>query len=379
MTKYLLAGAAAAALTLGAGYAAAQDFKVTLSGEAKFQASFAGQKKDSGTRATDFRSRFRFDVNPEAKGLNGALTYGAWVKVKNEDGNKGTSFENAYTYLSGSFGKIYLGQLAPFNDDNGNVTKPQDAFSENDGALGYVGASNDVLYTGKTLETWRRQTIAIMDQSTKVRYDTPFISGVKLGVSYTPNSDSNNWDYTRGNNSGPGVQDAYEIGILFDSTDKSIADKFGAALFKASFGYQGGDAPNNGATKYEDWSAFQVGAQVGYAGFAVGGHYVYLGKSGLNSADLNKGKDYSWGIGAQYKFTPDLVTSVGYTYSQKDSGGLTAVGGLKKADAFTVGVAYTVSKGLTVGADYAYVTTKNTFVNVKDSANVVTLSTTLGF
>jgi len=377
MTKYLLAGAAAAALTLGAGFAAAQDFKVTLSGEAKFQASFAGQKKDRATRASDFQSRFRLDVNPEAKGLDGALTYGAWVKIKNEKSNGTTTFENAYTYLSGAFGRVVLGQIAPFNDDNGNVTKPQDAFSENDIALGFAGKSNDTLYTNGTLETWRNQTIEIMGQSTKVRYDTPFISGVKLGVSYTPNAASSNWDYNR--NSTTGVQDAYEIGILFDSTDKSIADKFGAALFKASFGYQGASDANSAN---EDWNAYQAGVQVGYAGFAIGGHYVYKGKSGLTKTDTYKGSDYSWGFGAQYKFTPALVTSVGYTYSQKDDLATTLVThsrGLKKADAFTVGVAYTVAKGLTVGADYGYVTTKNTRTNDKDTANVFTLSTTLGF
>jgi len=383
MTKYLLAGAAAAALTLGAGFAVAQDFKVTLSGEAKFQASFAGQTKDANTRTADFQSRFRFKVNPEAKGLNGALTYGAQVQLNNDSSGGTTSFEAAYTYLSGSFGRVILGQVAPFNDDNGNVTKPQDAFSENDIALGY--ASKTVDPAAATLAWGRDQTIALGGQATKLRYDTPFISGVKLGVGYAPNNSdtSSNWDFKRQVSFAgkTDAQDIYEIGIVFDSTDKSIADKFGAALFKASFGYQGATATNSLAgDKYNDYSYYQAGVQVGYADFVIGGHYVYKGKSGLAKADNFKNDSYSYGIGAQYKFTPALVTSVGYTYWQRDDATATNVqDGIQKASAFTAGVAYTVAKGLTVGADYGYIVAKNTRSNAKDTANVFTISTTLGF
>jgi len=390
MTKYLLAGAAAAALTLGAGFAAAQDFKVTLSGEAKFEAYFAGQKKDANTRTTDFRSRFRLDINPEAKGLNGALTYGAWVKLKNEDTGGNTSFENAYTYLSGSFGRVILGQVAPFNDDNGGVTKPQDFISENDGYLGYFNSSVDA--TRGTQLGDRRQTIAIMDQSTKARYDSPFISGLKIGVSYTPTGADSNWSFNRRDRSAatvaPGsrntVRDAYEIGLLFDSTDKSIADKFGAAVFKASFGYQGATdgAALSGGVGYEDWSAIQAGIQVGYAGFTIGGHYVDLGKSGLYKNDAKKDSDYSYGIGAQYAFTPALLAGVGYTYSQKDAQLGTAGGtgiGVIKSSGVSAGVKYTVAKGLDVYADYGYVDSRNTNTGIKDSGNVFVLSTTLSF
>jgi len=42
-------------------------------------------------------------------------------------------------------------------------------------------------------------------------------------------------------------------------------------------------------------------------------------------------------------------------------------------------VNYTVAKGLDVAAEYAYVSTKNTFSDTKDKANVVTLSTKLSF
>lgn len=380
MTKYLLAGAAAAALTLGAGFAAAQDFKVTLSGEAKFQALFGGQDKSTNTRATDFRSRFRFKINPEAVGLNGALTYGAQVQIDNDGGitpttngvngtpiQNVTQFEAAFTYLQGSFGRVILGQVAPFNDDNGNVTKPQDWIDENDVALGYASAA-DGRFQG------RAQTIAIMGQSTKVRYDSPFISGLKIGVSYTPTNDSN-WNFQRSTVAG-GPQDAYEIGVLFDSTDKSIADKFGAGLFKASFGYQGAKNSAVGRTNY---SAYQAGVQVGYAGFVLGGHYVNTGTSDRVKTDPKKDTYYSLGVGAQYTFTPALMAGVGYTYTEADRNDAGA--GLLKTSAISIGAKYTVAKGLDTYASYGYVSTKDTAAvpSYKNSGSVFEIGTVLSF
>lgn len=376
MTKYLLAGAAAAALTLGSGLAAAQDFKVTLSGEVKFQAAFGSQDRHAGTRTTDFRNRFRFWVNPEAKGLNGALTYGASVLVKNENSNGTTTFEASYTYLSGAFGKVYLGQLTSFNDDNGGVTKPQDWIDENDVALGYFGASNDPLYTAGTLAAWRNQTVALSGQSTKVRYDSPSIYGLKLGVAYTPTSPDSNWSFNRSTSTVGSVLDTYEIGVLFDSTDKSVADKFGAALLKASFDYEGG---KNGTPGRSNYNEYQAGLQVGYAGFVIGGHYVGFGTSNALKTDTKKDSNVSYGIGAQYTITPALLAGVGYTFSQLDANDAGA--GLKKASAITLGAKYTVSKGLDVYGNYGYVQTKNTTVATpaKDSGSVFEVGTVLTF
>lgn len=386
MNKYLLAGCAAAALTLGSGIAAAQDFKVTLSGEAKFSALASSQDRDENSRNVDFRNRFRFTVNPEATAFNGALTYGARVMVKNEDSDGKASFEANYIYASGAFGKVYLGGLAPFNDDNGNVTRPNDWISENDGFVGYMGASKASVWTNGTLEAFRSQTIALGDQATKVRYDTPFIYGLKLGVSYTPSSDgsSDAWSWDRARRSTTvRVQDAFEIGLLFDSTDKSVADKFGSAVLKASVGYQGA---KNADTTREKFSEYQAGLQVGYAGFTVGGSYVSKGKSDLYKADLSKTDDVAYGVGAQYVTGPWKV-GLGYFYEEKDATVATdtvatsAIAGKKKFDAFSVGAMYNVAKGLDVGLNYTYAQAKNTRADnrASDTASIFGADVVLGF
>lgn len=378
MNKFLLAGCAAAALSLGAGMAAAEDFKVTLSGEAKFQAYAVSQDKDTGMRSTDFRNRFRFDVNPEAVGLNGALTYGAKVKVKNEDSDAKTSFENNYIYASGAFGKVYFGNLASFNDDNGGVTRPASFLSEDDGFLGVLAADNAAYGSGATqLEAFRWKTATLGDQATKFRYDTPFMAGIKVGVGYTPSSSGSvdAWGWQRSETRD--IQDVFEIGVFFDSTDKSIADKFGGAVVKASLDYQTAD---NGLNNREDYDFWQAGLNVGYAGFTFGGHYVYQGESNLLKTDVDKTNAYSYGVGAQYETGPWKM-GIGYNYAVKDASYSSSMTGKKTSDYVSAGVMYNVAKGLDVSLDYAYVQTENTAVSPKndDNANVFGANIILGF
>lgn len=389
MQKWLLLGCALTALTVTAGTANAQDFKVTISGDARFQATFGSQDRDGNSRNTDFRNRFRLVVNPEATALNGALTYGASLRLRAQDSSSTTNFDRAYTYASGAFGTVIAGTHTTFNDDIGAVTTPEDWRPESNVALAFVGASKDNYGTGiGSLDAWRWDTLSATGNNTKLRYQTPVIAGFQLGVSYTPSSTSladgssaSNWSFRR---TKAGLNDVYEVGMLFDSTDKSIADKFGAALLRASVDYQGGKQKSDALVAQKDLSALQAGVQVGYAGFSVGGGLVYLGKSGLSKSDSSTVNAYTWRAGAQYKTGP-WVFGVGYDYSQKDvdfdSSSVHAGdnGDKKKAEQFSAGLNYTVAKGLDVSGEYAYVKTKNTLSNLDDKANVVTLSTVLRF
>jgi len=377
MYKYLLTGCAAAALTFAASAASAQDFKVTLSGDAQFQASFAGQKKDAGTRATDFRSRFRLWVNPEAKGLDGALTYGAKVRVRFQDNDKGANYDRAFTYLKGAFGTVSLGTITTYNDDF-YVSRPASWHTEDDVWTSVVGASQDTAYTtasASKLEAFRLKTNTLGGgTSNRVRYESPFIYGLQLGLSYTPYGDGAGWDYQRSSTAAKPL-DAYEVGLYFNSKDKSIADKFGAALLQASFAYQGAD---NGDSTKTDYSYYQAGVNVGYQDFVIGGMLNYQGDSNLSKADQKKVNTYGWAVGAQYSISA-VTFGVGYNYAQKDNGSTGVDGYKKSSEAVSLGVKYAVSKGLDVFADYSYVTNKNTLSNLKDNANVVTLSTKIGF
>lgn len=389
MYKHLLAGCALAALTLAAGAANAQDFKVTISGDAEFQASFGGQKHDNNTHGVDFRNRLRLKVNPEAVGLNGALTYGALVRLRAQDKSSNENFDRAYTYASGAFGTVIAGVHTTYNDDIGAVTAPSDWRPESDVALAFVNSSKDSYGSGVGgLAAWRWDTLASVGANTKLRYQSPVISGFQFAAGYTPYSTAvrdgsiaTAWSFVRDK---ANVNDSYEVGLKFDSADKSIKDVFGDAILRASLDYQGGKSKSVSYGAQKDLSSFQAGLQVGYQGFLVGGGVAYFGKSGLNKFDQDQAPAYTWRAGAQYTTGPYMF-GVTYDYSQKDADFDTAdtattwTSGKKQAQQFGAGLSYTVAKGLVVTGEYDYVKTKNTFSNISDNANVVTLSTKLSF
>lgn len=378
---------ASAAVLLGAGAAYGQDFKVTISGDAEFQAVAGSQKRNSGSRDVDFRNRFRLIVNPEATGLNGALTYGGAVRILAANGDGTAGYDRAYTYVKGSFGTLIGGLHTTYNDDVGAATAPNDWRTQSAAALSFVNAS--ARYSGtdtRKLAAWRWDTLSPTGNNTRLRYQTPFISGFQVGASFTPaagnlrdQGTNSGWSFNRGKS---GITDSYEVGLLFDSTDKSIADRFGPMSLKASVNYQGGTIRDTANVKREDLSAFQAGLAVGYGGFTVGGGAVYYGKSGLAKTDPKKVDAYTWRVGAQYQWGA-WTTGVGYDYSQKDVDfdtlGATAGFGKKQAEQFGAGVRYTVAKGFDVAAEYDHVKTRNTLSGRKDNADVVILSTKLSF
>lgn len=390
--RRLAAGGCMAILaTAAAGSASAQDFTVKISGDAKFEAAFASQDKDKNTRGADFRSRFRMWVNPEAKGLDGALTYGANTRMVFGAADSTGTFDRAYTYLKGGFGTVTLGMISTYSDDWTNLSstglqRPTDWQTEDDIGYQIVKASKDSAYSDsnvRKLEAWRDKTLTVGTSSaTRIRYTTPFISGFQGSVSYAPKGGSSvsnaAWTFVRDETLN--YQDATEIALNFRSDDKSIADKFGDAYLQVLGDYQ---FAKNGYAAHKDFSAWQLGAIVGYKGFRVGGEYLSYGNSNLWTGDANKTPYYAWNFGAQYKWDSYIV-GVGYNYMQKDvdyntSNTTTSTNGKKTVTSISTGVRYTVSKGLDVFGDYQYITTKNTFSGYKDNASVVNLSMVLGF
>lgn len=386
MTKLFYAGCAMAALTVAAGAAQAQDFKVTISGDAEFAAVAASQDKNTNTRGVDLRNRLRLKINPEAVGLNGALTYGALVRMRAQDKTGVENFDRAYTYVSGAFGTVIGGVHTTYNDDIGSIIAPSDWRDQTDVALSFVNASKDSYGSGVSgLAAWRWDTLDSTGANTRLRYQSPVISGLQFAVGYVPYSTAvrdqsmaTAWSFNRDK---ANLNDVYEVGLKFDSTDKTIADKFGAAVLKASVNYQGGRSTSSTYVSQEDLSSLQAGVNIGYQGFLIGGEVVYYGKSGLSKTDISQTAAYTYRVGAQYKFG-DLITGLTYDYSQKDVDFDTEGGshiGKKQAEQFGVGVGYTVSKGLQVFGSYDYIKTKNTYSNVSDNANVFVLETLLKF
>ncbi|MCW2238170.1 porin [Azospirillum canadense] len=380
MNRYLLAGCAAVALAMGAGAANAQaKFEVKVGGDAYFEAGYVSQDKDSGLRSTEFQNRFRVNIIPTAKADNG-LEYGGRVRIRAAGANTGMTADRAYIFAQGAFGQVRLGVTNSFNDET-YISTPTDylplalvdrvvnwiggapgtAGAQIGGLTGpYQGADvNGGVAPGVTGNSIVWPSLALENNATKIVYFSPRFAGLQLGASYTPRNDSFNQDVDRlkiataatgGFTSN--FQDMIEVGANYSNT-------FAGFTVKGSAGYFWGDALGRGVAgdRYEDLNAWQVGAQVGYAGFSVGGSYTDYGKSGQNKIAGNFTEDTrNYTAGVQYTTGPLVV---GFNYKFGADAGSVALAGSRHLNVYEVGVGYTVAPGLTLQAQYDYFDSKS--------------------
>jgi len=398
MNRYLLAGSAAVALALGAGAANAQaKFDVKVGGDAYFEGGYVDQDLDSGLRSTEFRNRMRINIIPTAKADNG-LEYGARLRIRSTGGNPGRTTDNdrAYIFAQGSFGQVRLGTQNTFSDET-YITAPQDYLPLGiyDGVTAFLGGnanavgSTDITGGAAGLNggSMLGQSLVPDGNASKIVYFSPRFAGLQLGASYTPRNDSSNTDVNRAKPVATGVTQQYattftdmvEVGANYSNT-------FGGVSLKASAGYYWGQAADNitvgtVSTNFKDLNAWQVGAQVGYAGFAIGGSYVDYGKSGQNErAGFFTENTRNWVVGVQYTTGPIVV---GANYKNGKDAGSLAVSGERELQVYEIGVGYTVAPGFTLQAQYDYFKADSDLstaaVDRDDKGNVVILRSVLAF
>lgn len=386
MNRYLLAGSAAVALALGAGAANAQaKFEVKVGGDAYFEAGYVDQDLDSGLRSTEFRNRLRINIIPSAKADNG-LEYGARLRFRASSGTgnaRTTDADRAYIYAQGGFGQVRVGVTNSFNDET-YISAPTDylPLALVDQVQNWFGPNTNIggngpaaTVTGNSI-IW--PSLNVDNNSTKIVYFSPRFAGLQLGASYEPRNDSSHTDVNRLDTAGAAFgaangtyQDLVEVGANYNNT-------FGGITVKASGGYYWGQAVGNtGGSNYKDLSAWQAGAQIGYAGFSVGGSYTDFGKSGLNNRPgFFTESTRSWTVGAQYTAGPIVV---GANYKNGKDAGSLALNGERELQVYEIGVGYTVAPGLTLQAQYDYFDLDAETAALSDKGNVVLLRSVLAF
>jgi hypothetical protein len=400
MNRFLMAGCAAVALTMGCGAANAQaKFDVKVGGDAYFEAGFVSQDRDANLRSVDFRNRFRLNVTPTAK-LDNGLEYGARVRIRANADAGGLDNDRAYIFVQGSFGQVRLGMTNSIDDDL-TIERPIDylPLSIYDGGMGWFnGTSASTNTAGAQVRTAgavaggdiaagnaqgiSAHTLTANGNSTKLWYVTPRFAGFQAGLSYTPKSragnDNGNTDVNRFKNTNTGVWSREYADIV--ELNLNHKNNIGPVTLNASLGFMTGSATKNAAAvanSYKDLNTLAFGAQVGYQGFMVGGGVVYYGKSGQTKAPFITGatatseaaaapssvagtatqseEAYTWNVGAQYATGPvsaagTTVLGVGY-YNGRDPGMLT-IAGRRNLQVVSVGASYNVAPGLTGQLEY---------------------------
>ena len=385
MKRSLVIGCAALALAAGCGTASAQSkFDVVIGGDALFQGAYVGQDRDDGLRSTEFANRLRLVITPTAKADNG-LEYGARLRLRAAEGANNvrtTDADRAFIFATSSFGTLQAGVINGLSDEYGIIGPNVEGIAggPDNNTVYFLNGSTTYDLLPTTTNNFR--TFASGDIGTKVIYLTPIFAGFQAGASYMPRTGDVNQSVNRlKNNGGYGVfQDVVEVGGLYKN-------EFGAIAVEASAFYQFGESVDAGvgaaATRFEDLSSVQVGANVGYAGFKVGASYAYSGKSGYDKTSAFKEKQDVLLVGAQYTTGP-FILAANYSHSRGNDS-LTATIPVK-ADIYQAGVTYTVAPGLTTGLEYSYVDLDSKLdpaltggVNLDDRAHIIMIDTRLAF
>ena len=382
MKRSLVIGCAAVALAAGCGTASAQSkFDVVIGGDAFFQGAYVSQDRDTGLRSTEFENRFRLNITPTAKADNG-LEYGGRIRLRTGNGSpttgNGVTADRAFMFVNSSLGTIQAGVVNGLSDEFGIIGPNVEgvAGGPDNNTVYFLNGSPTYALLPTTTNNFR--TFVSGDTGTKILYLTPTIGGFQGGVSYMPQAGDVNQSVNRIKKNG-NFQDVVEVGGLYKN-------EFGDFSFEGSAFYQFGRVPALGAVSFENLSSVQVGANVGYGGFKVGGSYAYSGDSGYEKAAPVKEKQDVWIVGAQYTTGPFILAA---NYLQARSNGTSPNTGIVapvKSDLYQAGVTYTIAPGLTAGLEYSYLdldskltTAQNGGVNPDDRAHIIMLDTRLAF
>jgi len=361
MKSFLYATTAIIGLAVLAEPAAAQ-VTVTLGGAVRFNAAWidddetVAERTAGGLREFEFNTNTEIVIRADGKADNG-LTYGAYVEIEADQGGdygNGTAADEANIYVAGGWGRLELGDQDGVSDVYGSALSAPSGFGTGgwDGDYGFFNARNGNVSTAAGNRAWATaatgNTIANTGpkapdsgDSTKITYYTPNFAGFQAGVSYAPDVGGDTGSgQTVFRTEGARASDWIEAGIRYSGAFAGATVNVGATADWAE-----------GATGTEDTFAYQVGAQIGYAGFLIGGSYMNAADSGLALAGAFRDDQEIWSAGVQYTAGPIVV---GATYLTGEHEGLTTSAGNDEFTVINVGATYTIAPGLTTGLEAAF-------------------------
>lgn len=271
--------------------AQAGELEVGLSGFMRTLAAFGDLEEESGTagsREFYFRNDSEVNVKASATDDETGLSYGVTIELET-DTSSTSNTDETWIYISGGFGEVRFG------DEDGAVDNMKvGGFSVAAGTGGIDGAG-EVASTGIN--------IANSSDNTKIRYDSPVVGGLQIGISYTPDAGHGGSTENPLDNNGD-LEDWIEAGAVFSGS-------FGGVDLKASVVGGWADGENQG-----DFSGVGAGATVGFSGFTVGGNW-YTQDNDNNGVDGDL-DGITLGVGAA--LGPANV-SVTYGYQDIDATG----------------------------------------------------------
>ncbi|MGE3623493.1 MAG: porin [Bdellovibrionales bacterium] len=395
MRKLLLATTAlfgSVALAGAAHAAPAQSSPITLNvgGYVDFVAGFyheaqgtvsAANPNDVKRTSRDFESEFKLNFDALGKASNG-MQYGANISLWNgpeagniwQGGANSVTLNSAYVWLSGAFGKTMLGDSHGASDLF--VYAPTVGEGQIDGRyMDFVSA--------RTLARMYASGIDNTEHSTNITYYTPKVGNddhkVQLGVSYAPNMYDYGSNIIKSDNVSIGTtpsttrtispyQDIVKGAVAYTGNFHPVnlaasaqiitGSSSSIALASTTLGGAGSGAVATPAGTAQDFTAWGIGTQVGFAGFTVGASYNDLGR--YNTAHGQNKSQTNFTLGGKYEFDKVAVgvswlNGEGYnnlsTSANSFATTTTQTNYVSSLNAYGAGAAYTWFPGLTSNVD----------------------------
>jgi outer membrane protein OmpU len=351
MRKILLATTALAAFA-GFSSAANAQITVTLGGYTEFFGAIYDNNLIGGTDR-EFQLEAEIVVKADGKADNGLL-YGTKIELQTTGtgatgaSNNAETTDEASVYIAGFWGRLELGDFDGASDTLA-IYAPLVGVEGIDGDYADFITNTGVI-NGVSVEMGRQPWGAIIknpdsSDATKVMYLTPRFAGFQAGFSYTPENGDEGQSVVGTKNS-VGYSDFLEYGINYTGNFD------GLTVAASATGTSGNGRGTVGAVAgLKDFSAWQVGGQVGYAGFKLGGGYVDADNFNVPTR-TDSGDQHAWHAGASYTTGP---IAVGLTYADAE--------GYKRApgtyadqyQVYGVSGAYTLAPGLLLQSDLMFV------------------------
>ena len=254
------------------------------------------------------------------------------VRVELEAFTSGDQIDENYVFLEGGFGRLQLGSddPAPYQQA---IVAPNVGVPINSGWLSDFLPEPAGFTTGDFATT---PEISVDDNM--VNYFSPRFAGFQLGLAYIPDLvDSGDNEAPFGDGEGNNVT----------AEDDDRAHGFGAGInYARSFngidlglagGFQVVGPPDDGANNQTVY-AYNVGANVGFAGFTIGGSW-----GGFDIDDEGANDGYHWDVGLSYETGPWGVSG---TFIMGEREGDIAIDDEDESIGAAAAVAYTLGPGV---------------------------------
>ncbi|MEO9899450.1 porin [Nisaea sp.] len=320
---------------------AAEKLKIGVGGYAEQWFGYTDIEDDGNTDQDLSGFDVKSDTEIHFKGstkLDNGLEVGINVQLEGNS-NSGDQIDESYLTVRGNFGQIDIGDensalykthVAPkeygIGINSGDTVQWELTGNTSISDSGYFRAP----FGGTFIEPGRA------NDSTKLTYYTPRIEGIRVGLSYSPDSeqDSNVLPDRETSSLTDGVMAAIDYSHDFDGVKVAASAGYGTFL-EAS-----GDNPEP--------EAYAFGLTVDYAGFQVGGSYAGFRDSGINDGD-------AYVVGAAYDFDKFGVSAT-YLHGERDglAGSIASGSAQADRDTFALGGRYILGPGVSLQGTLGY-------------------------